>query len=274
LGDDGLGESKRVETQGMEVWKPRRDDTRFRGIGLLKRGLVRFQSNNCGLKGESMTFASEADLCLKFGEWARAHGYETDNECLGWDMMLVDQCDRRLGIQAKLKDDRVAVAQCLEGMKEPTANAAAILMPYASESLRRLCKAAGIGVATPISEDAMGFVSFGLTIPKTPFFDSVATLKPMPPGKNETPAGVKSPRKFTAWTEKELRLEVLFHRRGGWCNTKDFKRVGLDPRRFLPGWLCRTRANHFEQVIASELPSLHHPKNFARIEKEMESVHA
>jgi hypothetical protein len=216
-----------------------------------------------------MNWKTEAALCEAFGTWARAHDYETDNEALGWDMLLIDQSGRRCGVQAKLKDAMEAVAQCLEGMQTMTVDVAAVLMPCVSQSMRRMLAAAGLGWFVPVSEDKDGFVSFEMRLPK---HRAQGELKALPPRKNQTPAGVKSPRKFTRWTEKELRLEVIFHRRGGWVNTKDCKSVGIDPRsRYgLPSWLYRERANHFSQVAGSDLPSKHHPTNYKAVEKEME----
>jgi hypothetical protein len=184
-------------------------------------------------------------------------------------MMLIDQSGRRCGVQAKLKDGYEAAAQCHECLKEMTVDIAAVLMPFVSQSMKRMLDAAGLGWFVPVSEDKDGFVSFEMRLPK---HRAQLELKALPPRKNETPAGVKSPRKFTRWTEKELRLEVIFHRRGGWVNTKDCKSVGIDPRGTfgLPSWLYRERANHFSQVAGSDLPSKHHPTNYKAIVKEME----
>lgn len=218
-----------------------------------------------------MKFETENELCKAFQEWAAVKRWTCYPETDGWDLLVVDQHDQRLGIQAKLKDGPLTVSQAMECMANGSAHVGAILMPEVGDSVRRLCKVANLLVIVPVGKaDEDGFVAFDMRLPKL----KATELKPrkaLPRFVPEVPAGVPSPRKLTAWTEKELRLEVLFHRRGGWVNTKDFQRVGLRTNQ-LPGWLCRTRSNHFEQVIASDLPSKHHPKAFKLAEKEMKAV--
>lgn len=223
-----------------------------------------------------MTFLSEADLCKQFSEYAVREGWMVCNEHEGWDMMLHrESTGEQLGIQAKLLGNVQVVWQAFRGMqRERTPDVGVVLVPKASPELRGVCLALGLAVAesnTSRSDLAAGYYHFEVTMPVGKEETRMRQRCSVPKHPNEAPAGVPSPRKFTKYTERELRLEVLFHRRGGWVNTKDFQRVGLRTTN-LPPWLCRTRSNHFEQVIGSDLPSKHHPSAFVRAQAEMEAV--
>ena len=205
-----------------------------------------------------MKFETEHLLCRAFQDFVggREVPWDIYPETNEWDLLCVDESDRRLGIQAKLQDAPLAVAQAVECLKHGKADTGAILMPSVSESIRRLCKATRIGWIVPVGLDDNGGTLFQIELPRM-VIDKESARPKLPPMKPEVPAGVPSPRKFTNNTMKELRLCAIF-RRKGFVNTKDFQSVGLRTT-FLPDWLYRKSWNRFEQVIGSSLPDEFHP---------------
>lgn len=213
-----------------------------------------------------MNFASEHLLCRAFQEWAAAD-YEIYAETHGFDLVLVDAFERRLGVEAKLSDTHEAIAQAVEGLKRGDVDAVAVLMPAVGESARHLCRTCGVGVIVPVSEiDGKYFFRMDMPTDK-PKRDTARGRRRLPATKPQVPAGVPSPRKQN---DAELMLEVLMHDRGGWLNTKDFQRLGLNTR-FLPRWLYRDRANHFVPTDTAVLPSEIHPQAMKALRAKMKA---
>lgn len=223
-----------------------------------------------------MKFESEAALCALFRDWC-AGRYDVHAECHGWDLILVDNDNRRLGVQAKLKDGLVAISQCLEKMREQNVEASAILMPEASDSLRRLCRVNTIGVIVPAGLKGdwqiNGRQEFDFNVPIQPLLTRIGGMKPLPATPSNLPAGVPSPRSIKDY---EFMLEVVLNRRGGYLTSKDFERIGA-PLRFPPTWLYKFKGRpRWEPTeiakLHKQLPSQLDPKAYAAMEKRMESV--
>lgn len=208
----------------------------------------------------------ENALCNSFTEFAMTLRWVMYPETFGWDMLFVDEQDRRLGVQAKTGDAPLAVAQVIERMKQGNADVGAILIPLAGESVRRLCKALSVGVVTPIRTDGNGFTSFNVSLPTSELVKHSATRRRLPSVVPQVPAGVPSPKVLN---EAEIQLQVLMEARGGWLKTKDFQKVGLRTQ-FLPRWLYRERSNHFVPQLNAVLPSEIHPQAYATIKARME----
>lgn len=219
-----------------------------------------------------MNWESERQLCDAFREWCeRQSKHSIFPECFGWDMVLEDNDNRRLGIQAKLKDGLVAAAQCKERLNEQQVDAAAILIPAPNDGLRRLCKAEGFGLIEPIGlrgdYQLHGRQEFYMNLPIRPLQTRIGGRKPLPMTPSALPAGVPSPRSIK---DGEFMLEVIMNGRGGYLTNKDFQRVGW-PERFSPSWLWKLKGRpRWEPTLTAVLPSQLDPKAYAAMKRKLE----
>lgn len=215
-----------------------------------------------------MKWESERQLCDAFREWC-AGRYMVHPECHGWDMVLVDNDDRRLGVQAKLGDGATVVSQCVEKLEEGNADCAAILMPFVPGPIRRLCRASRLGLIEPVIEGGTHHW-FRVAMPTAKQVDSLTKRgrKPLPLTPSSLPAGVPSPRSIK---DGEYMLEVIMHSRGGYLTNKDFQRVGW-PERFHPKWLYKLKGRpRWEPTLTAVLPSQLDPKAFKAMKASMEA---
>lgn len=186
-----------------------------------------------------MKWLIESQLCEAFKPTALQKGWMLHGETHDFDMMFEDQEGRRLGVQAKIGNGNLAATQCTEGLKAGNADAAAILVPYAGQDLRRRCEADGLGVFTPIGEpDEEGFQRFWLKLPRFPQEQGTQCKRPLPRhARSKSKCGVPSPKQLTPTREKELRLCGIIRRRGGFATSKDVQSCGLVRRFWSPSWI-------------------------------------
>lgn len=206
-------------------------------------------------------FKTEEQLCEAFRDWC-AGRYDVHPEPFSeWDLVLEDFDGRRLGVQAKLSDGLLAVAQCVEGMKKGNVEAAAILMPSVSSSLRRLCTANSFGWFSWVG------TTFLFAEP-TEYRPRNSGRKRLPMTPSKLPAGVPSPRSIK---DGEFMLEVIMHQRGGYLTNKDFQRVGW-PERFHPNWLFKLKGRpRWEPTLTAVFPSQLDPSAYEAMKERLEA---
>lgn len=193
-----------------------------------------------------MTWALEKDLADDFRAWCEGR-YIVHPECFGFDLVLVFGDDKRIGVQAKLRDPAKCVAQARENMKQwPQVDFAVVLMPVVGESVQRLCRSYSIGWIIPTTD---GFV---VELPEE-LRETNRRRKALPRYASNRPAGVPSPKALTPTREKELRLCAIIRRRKGFATSKDVKSCGLIRSFWRPNWI-RFTGGVYKPVPGAVMP--------------------
>jgi hypothetical protein len=223
-------------------------------------------------------YKTEADLCRAFADAATAAGWTVYNETAGWDQLLVNAGGEQIGVQAKL---RANVAVLCQAMKEHRAGPH-YRQPVVGPDYRLVL------VGRP--HDGFGDVARAcrlLVVAPHPWLEPPLRFPELDPALHwhperrhdvpryipDVPAGVPCPIQLTPWKLTAIRLCALLRSRGH-LTPADFKREGVDPRRWFVGsepWLLKTEGGIYV-AGSGRLPDEDHPVVAAAVAKEMEAV--
>lgn len=218
-------------------------------------------------------FPTEAALCDAFAEWARAGGntrrkWTVYPETGGFDLLLVDDEGRQLGIEAKLRMNTKVCTQALPdawGM-ECGPDWRGILVPSINAELAALMKLLGVLVFTPYQHHS----GFNPSLYQDQVYDTWFDWNPqrrceLPPMVPSVPAGVPAPVRLTQW--KVGALKVLAHLElHGSITAREVKEYGVDPRRFCStdGWLTKLGEGRWARGCVPAFDE-QHPTEYAEL---------
>lgn len=200
-------------------------------------------------------FATEADLCTAFSDWAKKQGWIPYAETEGWDILLVGTDDTQIGIQAKLTFNMKVLHQTVEdtwmAWHETGPDYRAVLTPCGDASI---CHSLGVVNFHAAAHDPKRFMP---VLDKGCFSDPWHYWNPtrryvLPEYVPDVAAGASAPIQLTKWKIGALKIAAILELRG-FVTRADFKNVGIDMRRWVGpgGWLePGTRGGEF---IAGEL---------------------
>lgn len=233
------------------------------------------------MKRDPVQYANEAELCTAFIAWVKEGGGSRyyRNRAKEWtvypetgefDMLLVDQHGRQLGIEAKKTFNAKVLAQAIPshytGM-EVGPDWRGILVPSLPEGVSELVRFFGLVAFCP---DRYGDFTPQLDRSEAAYdtwYDwnpqRRVTLPSMVP---TVPCGVPAPVRLTTW--KIGALKVLAHLSiAGAITARQVKEYGVDPRRFCAsdGWLLPLGEGRWGR--SDRLPAFdqQHPTEYAEI---------
>jgi len=217
------------------------------------------------------SFASEAELCAAFTEFARNRGWAVHPETSDFDLLLV--WDKEMGhpqsrgdvvgVQAKMRPSLELLAQAKPRWMAATGpDFHVLVVPQASGPFLAVAQALGLSVSTP------GYYGWNLTLgqrhhyPKRPWYPEVPV---------EMEAGVPSPRSVTKWKVTAVRL-CLHGLRRGYVTSADFGDFGISMGRWVDaGWIqdTGTKEGKLKKYrITAEAPHTKYPEITASVAKE------
>lgn len=215
---------------------------------------------------------SEADLCREFRTWAEERKWVVHPEVAGWDLVLVGGHgakrsygpemkdplwgvtdrpdflnDTQVGVQAKLCANVDVLEQAtVAGPRQPRFRM--VLVRRASEQFLYLAQRLKLCVAvlevqrnawgrkSQWQRHAQGFALYGWMEP----YESKQQLT-LPSVVTDLVAGGPAPKQLTPWREKALAICRILQDKGT-VTTADFKKIGIDWRRWDGLWLARDGA--------------------------------
>lgn len=200
----------------------------------------------------SKPYACEADLCADF-IGCIGKGWTAYPETAGWDVLLVRDDGVQIGIEAKLRLNTKVLLQACDTHSKwdgigPDFTGALIPDRAASSEMRALAKLLGVTVIE--LRASLEYRRLHDRIyPRLPrrgddgpwgWEPKCPTQRcPLPGYVPDVVAGASAPVQLTPWKIAALRLAILLERRG-FVTRADFKRVGIDPSRWIRGpyaWL-------------------------------------
>ena len=245
-------------------------------------------------------YATEAEMCAHFMEYAGIVGWACYPETAGWDVLCVRRDGYQLGVQAKLRANVQVLQQAVA--RETWTDGPdfrAVLVPRwerRAESLRDFSPYIGVTVITargPGKLTARGEVRHGygpLTCFEPALPDESQTwwrqqwFEALPSRRHRLPeyipdvkAGAPSPTQLTAWKISAIKIAILLERYGA-VTRADFKALGIDHRRWVAAgsasWLQPDRARGgFVLPPNSGLVDgfkREHPRNYGEIAADFE----
>jgi len=221
-------------------------------------------------------YAAEAEMCTAFCEWARKQGWVPYPEWDGWDILLVGVDGVQIGVQAKLQYNLKLLDQVTPGGYEAVdargPDFRAVLLPhYTSESL---LNALGISLIYAVSNHRVPLFHPELThqgYRAWHYWNPKHRVK-LPDYVPDVQPGASGPVQLTEWKIRALRVAATLEVRG-FITRADFKRYGVDPRRWTatdewllpgaePGQFVKGPGLRFAEQ---------HPAVFAQIRSEIEA---
>lgn len=198
-------------------------------------------------------FKTEADLCDAFMEWAKKAGWTPYPETCGWDILLVSPEGFQCGVEAKLRLNLKVISQAMPDVWQTYDRRGpdhrAVLVPEADHAVCELLSFCGVEVFTVGSMHRRGGADFIRYLTRARYLTREDMLGDMfdwnPAERHKLPgvvpdvrAGVPGPVKLTAWKLGALRIMAMLEVHGS-VTREDFRKVGIDPRRWCAGdgWL-------------------------------------
>ena len=189
-------------------------------------------------------FASEGALCQAFLLWVkRFDGWTVYAETHDWDILLAHADGTQIGVQAKLKFNMKALQQAVDWSApssfpdKPGPDFRAVLLPDQSGAVGLL---SCLGLTEFWShrggqafEPALDFRSFAT---RPWHYCNPVKRHTLPRYLPDVPAGVPSPCALTRWKIAALEIAATIELRG-FVTRADFKRAGIDHRRWVREWL-------------------------------------
>ena len=187
-------------------------------------------------------FSSEAELCAAFSAWAQHQGWTPYAETGGWDIVLVAPDGTQIGVQAKLRFNMAVLQQTIESgaaaWQRSGPDYRAVLLPK-NFGTDTICGALGI-VAISAATGIRGGTRFypDLNHSSDWHYWNPERRIDLPEYIPDVRAGASAPVQLTRWKIGALRIAAVVESRG-YVTRADFKRFGIDPRRWTApgGWL-------------------------------------
>lgn len=211
---------------------------------------------------------TEAEICDIFRTAAEGDGWVVYPEIGQWDLLLVWSGDHpqwrgtpkidpgtQIGIEAKLRANVDALAQCIERPKTTGPDYRAVLAPRVGASFRTVAKALSVATYsiagnTPkpdgdLDSDLVYMSRGGI---RQPIMAPPMDLQWHPKRRHKLPpivptfsGGEASPRSLTRWRISALRIMARL-RAGEEMSAADFRAAGTDHRIWVQyGWVLRSR---------------------------------
>lgn len=237
---------------------------------------------------------SEAALCAAFIEqFNAAPGWTCYPETAGFDILVVHEDGRQIGVEAKLKLNAKVADQILPGSwaeryGQPGPDHRMVIVADitdASLGIARLLEMCGVHVRKPymaVRRIGRGEVEYFADFEIKEWLDAGSAWSRNPhlfdwnPAERcavpcvvpDVPAGVPCPLKLTPWKESAIRVLIQL-RRQGWITTKEIAAHGISSSVWVQGptaWLQKGVAPG-QWVITDRLPNFEsqHPAAYAQI---------
>ncbi|MBG4980368.1 hypothetical protein GHV66_07310 [Pseudomonas aeruginosa] len=231
---------------------------------------------------------SERDLCAAFiKEFNQVPGWTCYPETAGFDVLVVHEDGRQIGVEAKLKLNAKVADQILPGSwqdrwgKDGPDHRMVIVgtITDASRGISRMLQMLGVSVLEARMvprQTASGFVdgpTFGLrhwpsSSDDIPFDWNPPERCQVPCIVPDVPAGVPSPLRLTPWKEKAMRV-IATMRQQGFITAKQIAEHGVCSTSWTRGakpWL-RPGAVRGQWVETENMPAIdqQHPEAYAQI---------
>lgn len=232
------------------------------------------------------SFATEADLCAAFLS-ALPKEWTAYPETQGWDILLVRSSDGfQIGIEAKLKLNARVLLQAAEDGPHfygdrPGPDCRAVLVPASGVSelaglAPHLCLTV---IRVTLASHYWQRVQFwpGLPHEQGRFTSADDWHELLPAKRHRLPdyvpdvhAGASAPIQLTDWKIRAMRIAVLLGETG-FVDRSDFKRIGIDIRRWIEGrWLVPADRGF---IGGPKMPDFQkqHPRNWEDIRADVKS---
>lgn len=188
-------------------------------------------------------FATEAELCAAFIAWAaRWPEWTAYPESCGWDILLAHADGTQVGIQAKLKLNLKVLAQAVASWHDwhdTGPDFRALLVP-GGHGVGDLCDALGLGIFEPNRWREQGAANFSPELDRRGYahwhYTNPTKRHVLPKYVPDVPCGVPGPLMLTPWKIAALEIVATIAVRG-FVTRDDFKRAGIDHRRWTQLWL-------------------------------------
>jgi len=187
-------------------------------------------------------FHTEAELCAAFLQWlTRYPEWTAYAETEGWDILLAHHDGTQIGIQAKLKFNMKVLEQSVEsglGWEATGPDYRAVLVPDGQGSVE-ICNALGLTLIRPHRHWNKGYeFNPGLDYRSWErwHFSNPEKRHELPRFVPDVAAGSSAPCQLTKWKIGALEICAVLEI-AGIVTRQDFKRAGVDHRRWVESWL-------------------------------------
>lgn len=243
---------------------------------------------------EKLQIKTEAELCVAFIEQMnKIDGWTCYPETAGFDILVVHEDGRQIGVEAKMRLNAKVADQILPGgwsirYGTPGPDHRLVIVggiTDASEGIAKMLGMMGVEVLKPWKAMGHGFAwvpDFRLQS----FFDHRGRAMwgedhlfdwnppercAVPCVVPDVPAGVPAPMKLTPWKESAIRV-VIQMRRQGWITAKQITQHGISASIWTSGptaWLQKGLAQG-QWIPTDRLPNFQqqHPGAYAKIEEQ------
>ncbi|MCS7505067.1 hypothetical protein N0002_24415 [Pseudomonas aeruginosa] len=234
---------------------------------------------------------SEAELCAAFiDEFNRVPGWTCYPETAGFDILVVHEDGRQIGVEAKLQLNAKVADQILPqywqdryGAPGPDHRLVIVgRITEASAGIKRLLEMCGIAVLAPSRGHRrrdgkfVDFPEFHLRywlqhLSGPQLFDwNPAERCHVPIVVPDVPAGVPAPLRLTEWKEGALKV-IATLRRQGFIATKQIAECGVSATNWTRSWLDKG-AERGTWVESPRMPAFdqQHPEAFTKIQQALD----
>lgn len=226
-------------------------------------------------------FATEAELCAAFIEWAQREGMICYPETAEWDILCVAKDGMQMGVEAKLSLNAKVMDQVMRGTRcnwneSSGPDFRAVVVPYGEVTTIADYVLASIGVA--VFRPSRSWHS--RTEQRWDFYRELAHEFEMhdwnpsqrlelPDYVPDVPAGVPGPRTLSPWKVGALRVLATLEVQG-YVTRDDVRLCKNDPRRWCAtdGWLTQLGSGKWGPGKAPRFDE-QHPTVYAQILAEL-----
>lgn len=250
---------------------------------------------------EKSTVKSEAELCSAFIEQFNAvPGWTCYPETAGFDVLVVHEDGRQIGVEAKLKLNAKVADQILPKdwhyrCESPGPDHRMVIVADitdASQGICRMLELLGVVVLMPYMRPRHRISALGV-LERFPDFQLMDFMRQGSPWRlhmhdwnpsercaipcvvPDVPAGVPAPLRLTPWKESAIRVQLQL-RRQGWITAKQIAAHGISPTVWTTTWLQKGDLPG-QWVATDKLPNLQvqHPDAWEKIaEQEASKLNA
>jgi hypothetical protein len=227
-------------------------------------------------------FKTEADMCDRLIQVARAHGFLVFPEAGGFDLLLVATADAngfepgtQVGVEAKLRANMHVLHQALPRDWGQTPHCFAVLVPEGDDFFIEIARRLKITVIEAIN---LGDAHYDLSFLR--WYKHEPKQVCFVPGVEifGTRGGCPSPKRLSKWKLNAVRL-CLLHDEKGYLTSKDFEEAEINKGLFYKeGWFLEERERvvvdgrslaRYRLDATKKLPHLVYPEIAEAIRKSM-----